>query len=141
MLTLTCLTSLDPSLSPSCFSPPLVLPHVLYISSCFYYLFHLSFNFSDPTFSSDCSVSPVTLSVTSSGRCHGLVVWWDMMLGDTPLSMEPWEYPQWRDHWLQAIYLWPQPIQVKKGKCMCLLLQILVCLNGLKLLLLKIFFY
>ena len=80
--------------------------------------FHFRFQFSDPTLSPDHSVPPVNLSVSASGRSHGLVVWWDMMLGDTPLSMEPWKYPQWRDHWLQAVYLWPQPIQVKQGMCL-----------------------
>jgi len=42
-----------------------------------------------------------------------------MLLGDSVLSMEPWEYPQWRDHWLQAVYLWPKPVQVQKGKGSC----------------------
>ena len=50
-----------------------------------------------------------------SGICHGLVVWWDIDLGGVTLTMDPWDYKQWRDHWLQAVHLWPHPLQLNKG--------------------------
>ena len=75
-----------------------------------------SFDFSDPKCPPDKPHPPVAVPVTASGTCHGLVVWWDAQLGDRTLSMEPWDYQQWRDHWLQAVHLWPHPIQLKAGK-------------------------
>ena len=60
--------------------------------------------------------APVRVPVTSSGTCHGVVIWWDMELGDRTLSMDPWDYPQWRDHWLQAVQLWPQPVKLTEGE-------------------------
>lgn len=59
--------------------------------------------------------APVCVPVTTSGTCHGVVVWWDMELGDRTLTMDPWVYPQWRDHWLQAVQLWPRPVQLTEG--------------------------
>ena len=75
-----------------------------------------SFDFSDPDMSPDDPIAPVGVTVRDSGTCHGLVVWWDIELGDCTLSMTPWDYQQWRDHWLQAVQLWPQPVQLNKGE-------------------------
>lgn len=78
-------------------------------------LLFFSFQFSDPELHSDVSFPPAEVLVTEGGVCHGLVMWWDMKLGDHTLSMTPWDYRHWRDHWLQAIQLWPHPITLEKG--------------------------
>lgn len=74
-----------------------------------------TFDFGDSQMSPDCSSLPVEVAVTASGTCHGLVVWWDIELGEHTLTMDPWHYQQWRDHWLQAVQLWPQPVQLSEG--------------------------
>ena len=74
------------------------------------------FQFSDPKMNPDLLHPPVTIPVAASGTCHGVVVWWDIKLGDHTLSMDPWDYGQWRDHWLQAVQLWPKPVHLEKGK-------------------------
>lgn len=74
------------------------------------------FDFSDPDLSPDQVFAPVEVDVSASGMCHGLVVWWDIQLGDRTLSMDPWEYQQWRDHWLQAVQLWPRPVRLEQGE-------------------------
>lgn len=74
-----------------------------------------SFDFSDPDMRPDAPSAPVEVGVSTSGTCHGLVVWWDILLGDRTLSMDPWDYTQWRDHWLQAVQLWPRPVQLQEG--------------------------
>ena len=56
------------------------------------------------------------IEVVESGVCHGLVVWWDIDLGGVTLTMDPWNYQQWRDHWLQAVHLWPHPLRLNKGR-------------------------
>ena len=62
-------------------------------------------------------------------------MWWTADMSGAELSMSPWDYTQvtpswrmyvskilsyahlqWRDHWLQAVQLLPEPLNVKKGK-------------------------
>ena len=75
------------------------------------------FPFSDPDLpTTHSSSSPTPVPVLESGSCHGVVVWWDIDLGGSTLTMDPWNYQQWRDHWLQAVFLWPQPVAINKGK-------------------------
>lgn len=73
------------------------------------------FQFSDPEMNPDLLYQPVAIPVTASGTCHGVVIWWDIELGDRTLSMDPWDYPQWRDHWLQAVQLWSLPVELEMG--------------------------
>lgn len=73
------------------------------------------FQFSDPKMNPDLLHAPTSVPVTATGMCHGVVIWWDIMLGDHTLSMDPWDYGQWRDHWLQAVQLWPTPVRLEKG--------------------------
>lgn len=73
------------------------------------------FQFSDPKMNPDLLHAPTSVPVTATGTCHGVVIWWDIELGDHTLSMDPWDYGQWRDHWLQAVQLWPTPVWLEKG--------------------------
>lgn len=75
-----------------------------------------SFQFDDANLSPGRTTKPVEIEVQESGLCHGLVVWWDIDLGGVTLTMDPWNYQQWRDHWLQAVHLWPRPIRLNKGR-------------------------
>lgn len=80
---------------------------------------HCRFQFDDPNLpTSHFNLDSVPISITDSGRCHGLVVWWDIDLGGSLLTMDPWDYGQWRDHWLQGVFLWPLPLTVSKGVCL-----------------------
>jgi protein arginine N-methyltransferase 7 len=73
------------------------------------------FKLSDPGLSSDRSVQEVVVPVSQSGTCHGVLMWWTADMSGTELSMSPWDYTQWRDHWLQAVQLLPEPLNVKRG--------------------------
>ncbi len=86
------------------------------LKMCFFQnkTFFFSFQFSDPDLSPDQSSPPLDIGVVEGGRCHGVVVWWDITLGDSVLTMDPWRY-QWRDHWLQAVQLWNKPVVLNKG--------------------------
>jgi aromatic ring-cleaving dioxygenase len=74
-----------------------------------------SFQLDDASLSPEHTSRPVEIEVAESGVCHGLVVWWDIDLGGVTLTMDPWNYQQWRDHWLQAVHLWPRPLRLNKG--------------------------
>ncbi|XP_064394524.1 protein arginine N-methyltransferase 7-like isoform X2 [Halichondria panicea] len=77
----------------------------------------MRFQFDDPNLpTTHSNVVSIPISFLESGRCHGLVVWWDIDFGGSVLSMDPWDYGQWRDHWLQGVFLWPEPIPVCKGE-------------------------
>ena len=80
-----------------------------------YYNTFSSFQFCDPALSSDCTSSPVDVTISEDGTCHGVVIWWDIKLGDHILTMDPWNYQHWRDHWLEAVQLWSKPLQLTKG--------------------------
>ncbi|CAI8053809.1 Protein arginine N-methyltransferase 7, partial [Geodia barretti] len=73
------------------------------------------FKLSDPGLSSDRSVQEVVVPVSQGGTCHGVLMWWTADMSEAELSMSPWDYTQWRDHWLQAVQLLPEPLNVKKG--------------------------
>jgi protein arginine N-methyltransferase 7 len=57
----------------------------------------------------------------NSGKCYGIFFWWDLKMdpiGDIILSCAPkWSGNKyWRDHWIQAIYYFPQEIDVIKNQ-------------------------
>ncbi|KZS09051.1 Protein arginine N-methyltransferase 7 [Daphnia magna] len=57
-----------------------------------------------------------------SGKAHAILMWWTLdmdMAGEIVLSCAPpWAHPEgnelpWRDHWMQAIYYFPNDITIK----------------------------
>ncbi|KAL5466844.1 hypothetical protein EMCRGX_G030995 [Ephydatia muelleri] len=61
--------------------------------------------------------SSVNIQVLESGVCHGIAMWWTLQMAPgVTLSTDPWNYIQWRDHWLQAVQLFPVPVGVAKGE-------------------------
>lgn len=83
----------------------------------------MEFNFSQGDFREN-GVVTVGADVLAEGTCHGIFMWWDLSMdteGDIRLSTAPsWAHPdgekaQWRDHWMQAVYFFDQPVEVQQG--------------------------
>ena len=83
----------------------------------------MDFNFSRGDFR-ESGLATVDADVLMEGICHGIFMWWDLSMdtkGEIRLSTAPsWAHPdgeeaQWRDHWMQAVYFFDQPLQVQKG--------------------------
>lgn len=79
------------------------------------------FPLSDPEMSPNHSTPSVVVPVSDTGTCHAVLMWWSADMNGAELSMSPWKYIQWRDHWLQAVQLLPKPLSVNKGKITCIL--------------------
>ncbi|XP_071785019.1 protein arginine N-methyltransferase 7-like [Asterias amurensis] len=84
----------------------------------------MDFNFSRGDFR-ESGLATVDADVLTEGICHGIFMWWDLSMdteGEIRLSTAPsWAHPdgeeaQWRDHWMQAVYFFDQPLQVQKGE-------------------------
>ncbi|KAF4521904.1 hypothetical protein B566_EDAN007459, partial [Ephemera danica] len=61
----------------------------------------------------------VSIHPENSGTCCAVLFWWDLQMApDLSLSCAPsWQgNPDWRDHWIQAIYYLPQEIAVTKNE-------------------------
>lgn len=73
--------------------------------------------FTEECTSYKCSCVPVNVPVLETGVCHGIAMWWTLQMAPgVTLSTDPWNYTQWRDHWIQAVQLFPMPVGVKKGE-------------------------
>lgn len=67
------------------------------------------------------SATKIQIKATKSGKLHGVLLWWDLILhekGNIVLSMKPkWmarmdEEILWREHWMQAVYYLPNSFKV-----------------------------
>ncbi|XP_002735081.2 protein arginine N-methyltransferase 7-like [Saccoglossus kowalevskii] len=68
----------------------------------------------------------VEVKVLQTGRCHAVFMWWDLQMdtkGEVLLSTTPYwampskdEWPQWRDHWIQAAYYLPKAVYFQKDE-------------------------
>jgi protein arginine N-methyltransferase 7 len=64
---------------------------------------------------------PNTIVPEHSGKCHAVLFWWELSMDqdkELTLSCAPsWRgNPDWRDHWIQAVYYLPKEIQVTKNQ-------------------------
>ncbi|XP_059468906.1 protein arginine N-methyltransferase 7 [Neocloeon triangulifer] len=63
----------------------------------------------------------VEVEATQDGFCPGVFFWWDCKMdpkSEVTMSCAPhWAgNPEWRDHWMQSFFFFPQEIEVKKGE-------------------------
>ena len=58
---------------------------------------------------------PLSLAVTASesGTCHGIGFWFDLYLDKNTVYRS--ESRSRTNHWRQAIYFFPEPVEVKPG--------------------------
>lgn len=78
----------------------------------------LHFDFANPPDPSVVHVHHTELQCVQAGRGDALIVWWELQLDEDNFisTAPPWiptrGVPQWRDHWLQGIFLLPEPVHI-----------------------------